>query len=699
MYKPYEKGSVEKIGGIDIHIPPVGKVWNPITEELETVEILFKHFPKKEQYWRRTELPENWKELRREEERLQAQDPEHFNPQLEAFREREWHRRLCGVWFMNYNPITKTSQPIYINGCHYLFLCYWKIDIGFPSFRITDRELFLFAQYCVEDPNCLGLIEVTKRKQGKTFRAGVFMYDYISRTRNAYGGIQSKTGPDAQDQVFSKSIVNPFKHLPDFFRPIYDTAKGVTPKTELRFFHTTKKGKASLSNLNLEDELESIIDWANSGKFGYDGPKLHRYIGDEIGKTVDVNVKERHDVVKFCCMVDETIVGKMYYTTTVEDMDSGGKAFKDLWDDSDFNEKNENGRTRSGLYRYFLPAYRTMYFDKYGYPDEERAKEFYRREREALKNDTAALASFIRKNPYTIEEAFWVDSDRCVFNAMILNERLGYLNINTNVTARMDFEWENEVDGNVTFIHNSTNGKFEVSWIPPLVDRNKVSRELRVDKIIYKPLNDAKFCIGSDPISFGKTVENRKSNAAAYVFRKFDLQADSGKPEAKYESYNFIVEYLHRPEEPEIFYEDMIRLCRFFGCQILVENQKNNVFTYFKQRGYGEFIMYRPETTYTKDDDSQDTEGIPSSTPMIDTYTGRLQTFILKHGHRVPFKRLIKDWIEFNPAKPRVHDATVASGFTLLAREKIVQETLEPIQVEDLFNLYDNRGTESSLSR
>lgn len=693
MYTPYKGGTVEKIEGIDIYVPPIGKVWNPITDNLDQIEILFKHLPKKDQYWRPTELPDKWKELRKEEKKIQESDPDYFNPKLEAFREQEWHRRLSGVWFMN------NGKPTYITGLHYFYLCYWKIDIGLPTFRMPDRELFLFVQYCVEDPNCLGLIEVTKRKQGKTFRAGVFSYEYISRTKNAYGGIQSKTGDDARDQVFSKSIITPFKHLPDFFRPVYDTAKGVTPKTELKFFHTTKKGKASLEEERNEEELESIIDWKTSGKFGYDGPKLHRYIGDEVGKTVDIDVKERHDVVKFCCMVDEDIIGKMYYTTTVEDRESGGEAFEKLWDDSNFHEKNANGRTRSGLYRYFLPAYKTMYFDKYGIPDEEKAKDFFRKERDALKDDPQALASFIRKNPFTIEEAFITDGEDCVFNAMVLNERLGYLNLNPNVTNTFDFEWENGVDGNVQFVENTVSGKFEVAWFPAVEDRNKVSKIFRGGVEIFKPQNDSKFCIGCDPISYGKTVDSRKSKAAAYVFRKFDINADHGKNERDYESHNFVVEYLHRPQEPEIFYEDMIKLCRFFGCQILVENQKNNVLTYFKQRGYEEFIMHRPETTFTKDGNSQDVEGIPSSSVMIDTYTGRLQTFTIKHGHRIKFKRLIKDMLLFDPSNPRVHDATVGAGFALLAREKIVEEDLPPIQVEELFNTYDNTGTSSSLSR
>lgn len=93
----------------------------------------------------------------------------------------------------------------YLTGMHYLFLNWWKIDIGYPSFRKTDQDYFYFLQACVDNPNCLGMIELTKRRQGKTVRAGVFMYDLISRSKNKNGGIQSKTAMDAKNNVFQKT--------------------------------------------------------------------------------------------------------------------------------------------------------------------------------------------------------------------------------------------------------------------------------------------------------------------------------------------------------------------------------------------------------------------------------------------------------------------------------------------------------------
>ena len=86
-------------------------------------------------------------------------------------------------------------------------------------------------------------------------------------------------------------------------------------------------------------------------------------------------------------------------------MDKGGSQYKDLWEDSNPIERNANGRTRTGLYRLFIPAYESLegFFDKYGHPvvddpsntiegiDDEYvytgAKTFLKNERESLKDD------------------------------------------------------------------------------------------------------------------------------------------------------------------------------------------------------------------------------------------------------------------------------------------------------------------------
>jgi len=285
MYKAIDNGTIEDIQGLKCYIPPAGYVYNIMTGELEQRSIYARSPKKSEQYWEHIKMPQDYNKLREKEMQRQFEDKEFFDPKLEAFRQQEWDRRLNGFWFYN------NGVPTYITGMHYFYLNYWTLDTGLPKYRDTDRKYFYFMQYCIEDPECFGMVEITKRRQGKTFRGGVFLYEYVSRTRSTRSGIQSKTGADAKE-VFRKAVIQPFKKLPHFFQPVYDQSKGLTPTSELRFYNTVVKGKKANQILD-EEELESMIDWKNSEAISYDGQKIHRMLHDEVGKCFAAGTKIR----------------------------------------------------------------------------------------------------------------------------------------------------------------------------------------------------------------------------------------------------------------------------------------------------------------------------------------------------------------------------------------------------------------------
>lgn len=680
------KGSTHmNIQGLDVYIPK-----KPAKRLIDGHDLR-----KKDQKFKRTELPKDWAE-RREDEDYEIEsrgDPDYRDPYLEAFRSQEWNRRIDGYWFYN------NGTPTYITGTHYMYVNWWKCDFGYPDYRDPDRLNYYFVQGTIGDPCCMGINEITLRRDGKTARSGLHNYEYTSRTKNSYAGIQSKTSPDAK-KVFEDSIILPWKNLPDFFRPVYDYNS--TQKSELRFFKPSTKGKKAKRKRVEGEDLQSYITYKSSEKFSYDGSKLHRMIMDEVGKTkkTEVDVWERHQIVMPCFEQDGEIIGKMYCTTTVEDMQDVGDGFEKLTNASNINEKSENGRTKSGLYTYFKPAYMGRKHDEYGFPLIEENKKYFLAEREARKDDPRALSSFIRKNPFTIEEAFMIDGDACVFNAMVLNDRYTELNSRTNVTIQGDLVWVDGIeDGRVEFVANTVSGKFLLSYIFDSDDEsNKTAERFRNGEKIFLPLNDEKFAIATDPVDHGATVDgSRSSNAAAYGFRKYDMLLDSpdkmkfGK--TNWVTNTFCFEYVNRPSEPTIYYEDMIRACTYYGCQILVENNKRGIITHFYNRGYKNFIMNRPRETFTNmNSDAQDTPGAPSTKPMIQQYTAKLQTYVEKFGHSIPFVRLIKSLLKFDPNKPTKFDEAVAAGFCLIAQENAVTKASKPIDGQAFVQYYDNSG-------
>lgn len=643
MYRQHRYGSKQNINGIVVTIPPSGTVYNILTNQWEKRDIFRRSAKKENQYWERPLPPDNYEAKRKKEIAAQKTNPDYYNPELQNYRNQEWDRRLNGFWFYN------NGVPTYVTGLHYFYLVHWKIDIGYPHFRMTDVQFFYFLEYVMQDPNCLGMIEVTKRRQGKTMRAGAFLFELTSRSKNKNAGIQSKTFEDAKENVFAKGVIMPFKYLPDFFVPIYDTEKGQTPKGELRFFKTNKRG-ANDDIFTEKVELESSITFKSADKFAYDGMKLHRYLADEAGKTKNVDVYDRHQVVQFCLQQEENIIGKALYTTTVEEMEDGGASFKELWLASNQEQLDGNGRTKSGLYQYFMPAYKTLFYDQYGFADEEKAKEYYMNARAALEDDPRALASYIRKNPFTIQEAFFSEADSCLYDALAINKQLETIAWvdEKELYLRGEFMWDKGVRDSRVIFKETSNGKFLVhKKLNVLEDYNY--NDVQEYGTKKAPKHATKFAMGVDPFDHS-IITSKGSDGACYVFRKYDATDEL--------SETFLVEYLNRPDTAEIFYEDMIKLVHFFSCQALIEDQKIGLIKYFEARGYERFLFRIPNSAKY---------GISASQKTHQQIAEQTEIYINENLHKVIFKNLLEDWLTFDIKNTTKFDAAMSSGYTLIA--------------------------------
>lgn len=655
MFKPIPNGTKVIIQGpeapFECWLPPLGWGTHADTGELSRTDIIKRSSKQADQYWERQELPQDWSERLEKEKLQQEKDEDYSDPALDTIRIREWKRRLYGVWFYN------NGEETYITGQHYMLLNYWKFQGKWFDYREPNKEYYYVLQFCIEDPNCLGLIEVTKRKEGKTARAGLFLYEYISRNDARHGGIQSKTDSDATE-VIQKAVITPWRKLPEFFRPVYDRSGGDNPTKELRFFNTSQRGKKKVQ----EDEaLESFIDVKPASPEAYDGPELHRYVSDEAGKLKKHSILDRHEVVMFCSEVDGVFVGKQLYTTTVEEMEGGGSEFKELISQSNRNERNENGRTKTGLYVYFLAANRTMYYNekgelgrnKYGKPDIEKGTVYFMNTRNALKNKPRSLSSFIRKNPFSLQEAFRVDGDKCLYNPELLNNQIDAISIRQNVVERGNFVWEGGVRDSKVIWVKDRQGRWLVKW---LFEGEGESNKISKIGNYFKPENTLKFVMGADTFSHDVVKDNRRSDGACCVKMKFNAMSSEL-------SDSFVCLYKYRADAANIQYEDMIKTAVYFGCQILFESNKNNWKAYFVSRGYEAFLMKLK---------GYEDYGIPGNQKTHQQLAEATEEYILENCHKVWFIEMLTDWLEFDINNTTKFDVAMAAGYTLIADNKLL---------------------------
>lgn len=631
---------------LTVHLPPEGMVYNWQKKKLESGDVICRSVIPEEQYWERQEPPDDWDDKRRLEKIAQQADPAYFDPDLEEYRSQEWRRRLFGCWFMN------NGKMVYLTGTHYFFLTHWSLDIGFPDFRYPDLEFFYAWDYVAQDDNSAGLIMLTKRRQGKTAKSGVIMYERTSRTAKAMGGIQSKTEKDAKEVVFFNGIIQSFIYMIDFFVPKFDRGKVFPPTDNLRFFPTAMKGaKAMDFVIKKGDYLESSIGFRNSSEKAYDGTKLFTYIGDETAKSDrNINVNKRHYIVRKTLLGRDqySILGKALYTTTVEEMNSNAEDFIDLWNESDQSKLSANKRTKSWLYRWFVPAHKTLFFDRYGYADEKKGVETLNNERESLKDRPHALASEIRQNPMSWREAFRSDGDTCLYNPLILDDRLEHLKWVKGAYERGSLMWEDRDKKDKVIFTKNPNGRFYV-YQPP-TDPNNVKFP-RLDRPI--PNNPLRYVIGVDPFDHDRTKNGAFSLGAAAVYKRYDSMDSSGD--------NFVCVYKGRPPHPYMFYEDMVMLSHWYGCWILFEDQKIGIKRYFEDNDRMDFMMRNDKGEV----------GISASAKAHIDIVEETTIFIEQNGHRVMFADLVNDWRNFNMDDTEEFDLGMASGYALIGNSRI----------------------------
>jgi hypothetical protein len=645
-------------------------------------EILFHEEPKELQLWRRLPMPEELQRIRSMDEWFEK--PAEFRSKFRVYIEKEFQRRRNGVWFYN------NGVPTYITGRHYMFLQWSKIDIGYPSYLAFQREIFLHMAACEADPRCFGQLYTKCRRSGYTNICSAVLVDEASQVKEKLLGIQSKTGKDAQENIFMKKVVSIFRGYPFFFKPIQD---GTTnPRMELAFREPSKRITKNNKTSYRGDALNTVINWKNTTNNAYDGEKLHMLYLDEAGKwEKPTDIREAWRIERTCLIVGKRIVGKAIVGSTVNPMNKGGKEYRGLWNDSNPNERNANGRTRSGLYRIFIPAYEALegFFDEYGNaviedPDqndkiqgidgeviESGSKSYLKNERKSFKDNPSELNEITRQFPFTEDEAFRDSIESSLFNIGKIYQQIEHNDeLYPNPVVTGNFTWK-EKDKEVVF-SPTPNGRFKVCWMPESNERNicKLERGKRV-----APFPEYG-CGGVDSYDLDATVDNRGSKGALHMYNKFNMNRPSNM---------FVVEYASRPDLASIFYEDVLMCAFYYGYPLLVENNKYGIVRYFESRGYDGYLMDRPKHLLSASSHTNvKTKGIPSnSQDVIQAHAQSIEKYIHEHvgvsyetGEvgNMYFNRTLEDWIGFKIDKRTKYDLTISSGLALLGCQKQKQK-------------------------
>ena len=661
--------------------------------------------------WERTPMPDELKKIKTIFD--WEEYPIEFKEEWYDYIDKEFTRREQGFWFNN------KGLDTYITGTHFMYLQWSKIDVGKPDFREANRLFFIFWEACKADSRSYGMCYLKNRRSGFSFMSSAETVNLATISSDSRYGILSKSGPDAK-AMFTDKVVPISVNYPFFFKPIQDGMD--RPKTELAYRVPASKFTRKKLDTNAAVKeitgLDTTIDWKNTGDNSYDGEKLKLLVHDESGKWERPNnILNNWRVTKTTLRLGSRVIGKCMMGSTSNSLDKGGENFKKLYYDSDVTKRNRNGQTRSGLYSLFIPMEWNYegYIDSYGVPVFETPEtettgpngdiidlgviDYWQNEVDGLKGDQDALNEFYRQFPRTEDHAFRDEAKQSLFNLTKIYEQIDFNGDlrHSSLVTKGSFQWRDGIkDTSVIFVPNNT-GRFLVTWVPPENLQNRVI----VKNGVKYPGNDGLGAFGCDSYDISGTVDNRGSNGALHGLTSFSM--------LDVPPNHFFLEYIARPQTAEIFFEDVLMACVFYGMPILCENNKPRLLYHFKRRGYRGFSMNRPDKVYNKlSVTERDIGGIPNSSEDIkQAHAAAIETYIEsfiglqdKGYGDMYFQRTLNDWSRFNINNRTKHDASISSGLALMACNK---NRYRPIQKREIisYNLgikrYDNTGATSKI--
>jgi len=681
-----------------------------------------------EQMWHPPKLPKRLKELQVKYETLDEiweEIEEHkdiYTEEIEFIR-LQWECRLNGYWFWN------NGVPTYIDGWHYFYCGWFSIDVGLPKYRDRDRRFFLFARKIFNETKAprvnnkgiaikdekgkydwvdfgrrifYGFNYPKHRREGATYRAECINYEIISRTIGAFGGIQSMNDVQSR-KCFLRHLVGPWKKLPFFFKPNYEGS--TSPKTELSFSPPAKRlssrGSLSMSELG----LESGINYEIADPSAYDGDKLYFHHDDEVGKLKKgLSCWDRHTVVKECLVMGGDIIGYTIKTSTVGEMEKGGgKLFKHQCMMSNFYERTPNGQTRSGLANLFIPADDGLqgFIDQYGMsvigtPNKAQS-EFIGREigaREYLLNrrkgyidagDQEGLSDEIRLYPLRFAECFRTAARSSGFNMNKLESYIDELSFTKQAIVTGNFVWKDNIrDSIVQFIENPQ-GKFKVSHQLNIDEANR--KFWNEDEGIWEPGNTHWGVAGGDPFKFNITKGNRKSKGGGAVVRKAKIKDKDFSMKRK-----FVCIYAQRTFDKNIYAEDMLMMCVYFGVKMFPEIDVPLLWDYFFERGYEGYLLYKvdPRTF-----EINKTPGVTANKVKQDIFT-EYMTWIENEADEETHIEVLEECRDIDgPEDMTNYDLFTAGGYALLGTRGIYDEIEDLNEKEYILDNYLKKKTYS----
>lgn len=545
--------------------------------------ILYYDLPKEKQYWR---TPHDL------EKKLDIRDVKKMNERdrieyIELWRER-WQN---GMWFMN------NGNPTYITGAHVDHLVFNKFGGSHLYYLDSQRERFYFRDLTNKDRICDGRTWVKAR------RTGITTEQITEAIRVVLSGFYYKVGMQSTkleicERTLMKPIIDTYIGRPNWMRETFYKSNGKKPVKSLRLVDSV-----------LDEETETlggfILPFPTVAS-ALDGDGWMLVIMDELSKwftaapyeTLEINLK---------AIINPGRRGKIDALSTTGDSQEAIHSVADwhkLIANSNPKIRNANGKTNSGLYKFFVSGIHSLDLleerpeikDLYGFINKEMAEEHLWNNVNKYAKDSKEYIFALYKTPMIEEHALLSSSTANLFPKIRIAAQLKYLaelpiTGKPYVRGRLD-----EMQGGfIEFVEDST-GPWLWAVLPYYSIEKGVDTRNRFTKNmhgVYSPPINQEGCIGYDPINYTKeqVKTNNYSQACLFIRKKLDY-FNSGI------SDEVMAIYLDRPDDPRDTNKEAMKACRFTGFKCMHENSVSHVYEDFRDNNMLPFLMKGEDGIY-----------------------------------------------------------------------------------------------------
>lgn len=553
------------------------------------------------------------------------------------------------------------GKPTYIPGWYFSYLNINRMTLdvgrGLPEYREKSRRRWLFREYLYKTTETFADLDP---KTGKAFKVedenGRMVYRMVKTGKKLfYGTIEPKDrrggltneychmlirmamahrgedrlctivsmGGENAEVHFKKKLIPAFNDIPLWLKPIYRGSL-ILQGTQIEF---TSKDYSEIGYLGTTiNYTDSATDLANDGKMilaaGYDEQGKGKRLG---------NVQNRWHVNREAMSLGggENIIGFCMHPSTVEQMDEGGRDYKDMCDLSDFYTRTANGQTQSGLALLYFPSSFCLegYMDKFGQPVETYptarqirlgynkrigSKTYLENTRKSLydPNDPRKMEAYrsrVRKFPEMYEECWTGIAGQLGLPNELLRQRKQQLEI-TPETVKGEFEWVSKQKLIVTFVERK-DGRWTVAKILAphescrVTTMEQYSAFEKDDIIVNRPAGRIETIIGVDSHQFSNKSEARfieakntkKSETGITVLQRRNKNIDVDNDPKKWKSRKCIASFLGRLDTSADQADEALKAAVYYNGLINIEINRREVWEEIVRQKMGGYLNFKLE--------------------------------------------------------------------------------------------------------